>query len=350
MNGDSQITIIRSSPLKALALSAACVAYIFFLNVWSEPVSAQPECADIVGHLTAMPSTIDRETSPVTTNLMWSVDVKRCPISPIVTLERRTVPFEHHTVARETPCGRPTCRLKGQMSATVTRTTLFVLRTENRDLANATVTVNGDPGLITVSFGKQLTADDITKFNQQWMQPWSKEEALGFARFTMFTLDSSGDTSTGERMAAMVRMFDLTKDTIYLDHLLDLIQVALKFRDDRPLDSGPNVFRPPDQIRNRLGLPAWGGEDCSTTTGCTVSRSSHQAFTPIRSRPSPASSRKIRRYKRAMNASSSLLARQLCQLKAAATPYSTPTASSRLSASFCHRFTNSVWAMSSKRC
>jgi hypothetical protein len=39
--------------------------------------------------------------------------------------------------------------------------------------------------------------------------------------------------------------------------LLDFIHIALKFRDDRPLDT--NVGRPIDQIRNQVGLPAWGG-------------------------------------------------------------------------------------------
>jgi hypothetical protein len=67
--------------------------------------------------------------------------------------------------------------------------------------------VTGDPGFITVSYGKQLTADDITKFNQQWMQPLEKAAALNFAYSTLKNLDSSGDTGNGERMAAMVRMF-----------------------------------------------------------------------------------------------------------------------------------------------
>jgi hypothetical protein len=201
---------MRSSLLRALGLSAAGATYIFF--VWPERASAQPECTDIVGHLTATPSTIDRETDAVQTNLMWSVDVTRCPISPNVTIERRTVPFEQHTVAREANCVHPTCRLSGQMNAyNVTRTTLFVLRTDHRNLANITVTVKGDPGFISIPFSKQLTAEDITKFNQQWMQPWSRQAALGFAEYTMSTLDSSGQTATGEWMAAMVRMYELTR-------------------------------------------------------------------------------------------------------------------------------------------
>src|SRR5262249_1035176 len=119
------------------------------------PGGDPPECvADITGTLTATPSSIDRETSTsLTTTLVWSVDVpKGCPVAPIVTLEGRTVP------------------LSGQRTVGVLRTTTFFLRLarEHRDLAHATVTINGDPGFIGVSLGKQITADDIAKFNAQW--------------------------------------------------------------------------------------------------------------------------------------------------------------------------------------
>jgi len=206
------------------------------------------ECPDIAGHLTATPSSIDRETSTsLTITLVWSVDVpKRCPESPIVTLERRTVP------------------LLGQLTVGILGTTTFVLRleSEHRDLARATVTVQGDPGFITVSLGRPITAEDIAKFNAQWMQPASIKQALDFATWTLQNRDPDGVWGTGERMAAMVRMFDLTQDTRYLDHLQDLIQVALKYRDDLPLDRDrPDLIRLTDQIRNKVGLAAWGGPE-----------------------------------------------------------------------------------------
>ena len=69
-------------------------------------------------------------------------------------------------------------------------------------------------------------------------------------------MDSSGTTEIGERMAAMVRMYDLTHDTRYLDHLFDLIEIVLRYRDDRPLGSGPKVT---DEIRNKVGLRRLGG-------------------------------------------------------------------------------------------
>jgi hypothetical protein len=239
-------------------MSTTLLAPIAFaaMLAWGSSSHAAPpglgpvECADIRGTLTATPSSIDRETSTsLQTLLQWSVDVpKRYPFPPIVTLERRTLSLERHTV-----------RLSGTKAFTAIRETIFVLRAGDRDLARATVTVNGDPGFIGFSPGRQVTPYEIAKFNQQWMQPFPKLAALAFAESTLSKLDTSGATATGEWMAAMVRMFDLTQDPRYLDHLRDFIQLALNFRDDRPLDSGPNVIRPTDQIRNKVGLPAWGG-------------------------------------------------------------------------------------------
>jgi hypothetical protein len=254
MNGDSQIAAIRSSILKALALSVS-VACIFSLNVWPRPVFAIG-CTEAVGQVTASPLTIDREAtrkasdpSYLTTTLTWSVDRKSCLGPLTITIERRTT--------QPGPPGGIGVPLSGQMPfGDVTTTTTFVLQAEHRDLASATVTVIGDPGFITVSSGKQITADDITKFNQQWMQPWQTSKDLYTAQQTLSQLDSSGTTGNGERMAAMVRMYDLTHDTPYLDHLFDLVQIVLKYRDDRPLDGGPKVT---DEIRNKVGLAAWGG-------------------------------------------------------------------------------------------
>jgi hypothetical protein len=147
--------------------------------------------------------------------------------------------------------------MSGQMPFyDVDNTTTFVLQVNHRDLASAIVTVNGDPGFIKVSPGAQVTADDITQFNQQWMQPWEIKAALDFARSTLSNMDSSGTTGNGERMAAMVRMYDLTHDPRYLDHLFDLVELMLRYRDDRASGDGPKVK---DEIRDKVGLPAWGG-------------------------------------------------------------------------------------------
>jgi hypothetical protein len=125
-----------------------------------------------------------------------------------------------------------------------------------RTLASVTIPVAGDPGLIKVSPAREVTADEVTEFNEKWMQPWATNAALRTAASRLFNKDSSGTTEVGERMAAMVRMFDLTHDPRYLDHLFDLIEIVLRYRDDRPFGNGPKVT---DEIRNKVGLAAWGG-------------------------------------------------------------------------------------------
>src|SRR5262249_34294630 len=150
--------------------------------------------------------------------------------------------------------------ISGQMVLGVNKTTSFFLRLvkENRDLAHATVTVLGDPGLITVSSGLPVTPDDIAKFNAQWMQPYERQQALDFAASGLQRRDPDVVWGAGERMAAMVRMFDLTRDRRYLDHLHEFTQAALAFRDDLAPD------KPLDQIRNKAGLPAWGGAEVNS--------------------------------------------------------------------------------------
>jgi hypothetical protein len=136
---------------------------------WGNPTSAAPpggpgdpgpDCAaDISGSLTATPASVDRETSSsLTTTLAWSVVVPKGCSAPKLTLGGRTI------------------GTSGQMALGVSKTTTFFLRLarENRDLAHATVTVLGDPGFITVSPGLPVRAEDIAKFNEQWMQPYER--------------------------------------------------------------------------------------------------------------------------------------------------------------------------------
>jgi hypothetical protein len=61
-----------------------------------------------------------------------------------------------------------------------------------------------------------------------------------------------GTWITGEDMEAMVRMYDLTHDRIYLDHLRDLSRLVLSYRDDRRNDN-PRVL---DAFTGQV-MPAW---------------------------------------------------------------------------------------------
>jgi hypothetical protein len=251
--GGGSSAAVRRGVLSRLAASLTAPVALVIMLVWGNPSQAippdgpppPPDCAaDITGHLTATPTSIDRETSanPATT-LTWSVVVpKGCPVATTVSL------------------GDSTVQRSGRMTVSVTKTRTFALVLTNlhRTLASVRIDVAGDPGFITVSPGRQVTADDIAKFNQQWMQPFERQQALDFATSTLQNRDPDGVWGTGERMAAMVRMYELTFDKRYLDHLREFIQVALKFRDDLPLD-GPDSIRPVDQIRNKAGIPGWGG-------------------------------------------------------------------------------------------
>ena len=206
-----------------------------------------PDCiADITGRLTATPPFIDRDKDIPDTKLTWSIaKPKDCPVALTASL-----------------AGIPVAP-SGSQPFTVTSTKTFALvltsRNLHRTLATVRVDVAHDPGFIVVSPGRQVTADDITIFNEQWMQPFERQNALGFATYTLGNRDPDGVWGTGERMAALVRMYELTKDTRYLDHLHEFTQLALKFRDDLPFD-GPEAPRPVEQIRNKVGVPAWGGD------------------------------------------------------------------------------------------
>jgi len=56
------------------------------------------------------------------------------------------------------------------------------------------------------------------------MQPFERQQALDFATSTLANRDPDCVWGTGERMAAMVRMYELTFDRRYLDHLHEFAQ------------------------------------------------------------------------------------------------------------------------------
>ncbi len=216
--------------------------------------SSGQNCQDLIsGRLTATPSVIDRDTSAdLRTTLAWSVTVPpNCPVSLRLSLAGRTV-------------GR-TGKLVLEVTSTTTYKLLILLLPGARTLASATVTVRADPGFITVSAGKQITPEDLAKFNGRWMQPNQRLAALSYAEGALKWRFDAGAWGTGEHMVAMSRMYELTRDRRYLDHLCELIKLALRFRDDQhpgfqdPVTQEVFPANPLDEIRGRNGLPAWGG-------------------------------------------------------------------------------------------
>jgi hypothetical protein len=124
------------------------------------------------------------------------------------------------------------------------------------------------PFLVTISDGPEITADDIAAFDAKWMQPHDLATQLDGARCGLYVRDAAAAWGTEERMAAMVRMYELTHQMRYLDHLHDLIEAALQFRDDNydpangppfpACSATPTPKKPVDFLRGQ-NEPAWAG-------------------------------------------------------------------------------------------
>ena len=141
-------------------------------------------------------------------------------------------------------------------------------------LARPALIVASPPPIVTISPGSQVTAQDIAQFDARWMSAADCAKRLddhkhGLKnRQVMFAWGAFDDAS------AMVRMFELTHEPRYLDHLRAVSRLALDFRDDHhPGDDfpprpefppgGDNPIclncRPPivDRVRGKV-VPAWG--------------------------------------------------------------------------------------------
>jgi hypothetical protein len=124
---------------------------------------------------------------------------------------------------------------------------------------------------VTVYAGPGLTAEDILKFDSKWLQPGQTAAAVGQAAYWAYDRFDAGAWETNDRMEAMVRMYETTRQPRYLEHLKALIDAVFLYRDDRhpgpwagderPQDHQP---APLDQVRGLAGLPAWGGKSAGT--------------------------------------------------------------------------------------
>jgi hypothetical protein len=122
--------------------------------------------------------------------------------------------------------------------------------------------------LVTVSDGKASTAADIAIFDATWTQPLQHQQALDQAYWWLYKRFDGGVWETGQRMAALARMYELTHERRYLDQLREFIELALRFRDDHhPGDihsTGEDIpAQPLDEFRGRV-MPAWGGKSVNT--------------------------------------------------------------------------------------
>ncbi|MEK6374973.1 MAG: hypothetical protein AABO58_20040 [Acidobacteriota bacterium] len=119
---------------------------------------------------------------------------------------------------------------------------------------------------VTISSGTAITAADIAMFDASWMQPDQRSEAFQRAYGNLYERSAVIAWEVGDRMAAMARMYELTRDVRYLSHLREFIDgidgAVLKFRDDNhpgDIHGGGILAQPLDEFRGRV-MPAWGGK------------------------------------------------------------------------------------------
>jgi hypothetical protein len=116
-------------------------------------------------------------------------------------------------------------------------------------------------GFVSISDGTAITADDIQKFNVEWMNPdWCAYELTQAQKDFSYRQAGWADA---ERMRAMTRLYELTQDVRYLNHLWQFIQLILLYRDDHyPGNPDPACKRceptPIDDFRGGH-VAGWGG-------------------------------------------------------------------------------------------
>lgn len=99
----------------------------------------------------------------------------------------------------------------------------------SKPLDPVTVTVEHPVPIVKLSPGSQVTAEDIAQFDERWMKDVDREERLnGSYGYRDFLEDRQVHVAWGmfEDASAMVRMYELTQDTKYLDHLRAINEIA----------------------------------------------------------------------------------------------------------------------------
>lgn len=105
---------------------------------------------------------------------------------------------------------------------------------------------------VAISPAVGVTPADLQVFNDAWMTPAARARDLSRATHNFIDAFAPAVWITGDDMQAMVRMYELTRDPIYLDHLGDLSRLVLSYRDDRRTEV-PHVV---DAFIGQV-MPAW---------------------------------------------------------------------------------------------
>jgi len=153
-----------------------------------------------------------------------------------------------------------------QPLATTDYTVMLIVTGGFIPLGPIRVTVNRPP-IVNISPGTQVSAQDVAQFDARWM---GADLQKRLDDYNLFLKNRQAWIAWGvaDTTSAMIRMFELTRDWKYLNHLRDVDNIALKYRDDNHLgDDFPNGgnpdclnCRPPfvDRERGIVKPAAWG--------------------------------------------------------------------------------------------
>ncbi|MDD1621872.1 MAG: hypothetical protein LUQ11_10370 [Methylococcaceae bacterium] len=195
------------------------------------------------GHISASPATVElRPGASPNSTLSWSASVtKDC--SSIISFEINGLRVVSHGKATKS-FDKP-----GTYRYTLT------IRTPNGSRQTLATTVVEVKTLfpVTLSEGKKVRPWDIQQFDDRWMYPPLLDLSGWEGALKKHSLPVAWELS--ERMRAMVRMYEITHERRYLDHLRDITEMVLQYRDDRhPTELHLDEFLP----RLRTPMPAWG--------------------------------------------------------------------------------------------
>ncbi len=117
----------------------------------------------------------------------------------------------------------------------------------------ATALAPVQPSTAQISDGPTITPADLAQFDA-WTNGPAHASASESVRQQLFDRCEACVWWITERMAALVRMYDLTHDERFVFQLRELVEHALKHRDDN--HPAGSVL---DEFRNRV-IPGWGGK------------------------------------------------------------------------------------------
>ena len=123
------------------------------------------------------------------------------------------------------------------------------------------------PALVSISPGPQITNLDLARFDTRWMSSEQMAKRLDDTRYALKNRQVEFAWGIFDTTMAMTRMYDLTHKQKYLDHLRDVNDIVLQYRDDKhPGDDFPQgdspiclTCQPPfiDHEHGRV-MAAWG--------------------------------------------------------------------------------------------